>query len=255
MLSKNKQKLIQSLAKKKVRDELKLFVAEGDKIVNDLLNTSLQVKEIFATEEWIKQNSTILASSYEVTTVDQGELKKISQLVSTPCVLVLFNQPIPKFDINQLKTELTLFLDDVQDPGNLGTIIRLADWFGINHIICTQGCADVFNHKTIQSTMGAIARVACHYQDKTTFFEAATTLQIPIYGTFLEGENIYSEPLNPYGIIVMGNEGKGISEQLHRYITHKLFIPPYPIGGSSSESLNVSVATAIVCSEFRRRLG
>ena len=103
--------------------------------------------------------------------------------------------------------------------------------------------------------MGAIARVACHYQDKTTFFEAATTLQIPIYGTFLEGENIYSEPLNPYGIIVMGNEGKGISEQLHRYITHKLFIPPYPIGGSSSESLNVSVATAIVCSEFRRRLG
>jgi len=159
---------------------------------------------------------------------------------------------IPSYELNSelLHENLSLALDNVQDPGNLGTILRIADWFGIRNVLCSIGTADAFNPKTVQATMGAIGRIRLLYTDLPEFLK---TVRIPIYGTFLEGEILYDADLQNEGIIVMGNEGNGISEAVGQLVTDKLFIPDFPMGQTGSESLNVSVATAIVCSEFRRR--
>ena len=179
-------------------------------------------------------------------------MKKASQLKTAPQIIGVFYQP--KYDIEEidLNEKLHLVLDGIQDPGNMGTIVRLADWFGIEHIFCSSDTADIYNSKTVQATMGAIARVKVHYVDLADFFKNNNNL--PVFGTFLEGENIYQADLPKNGFIVMGNEGKGISFNVQKLITNKLFIPNYPADMSTSESLNVAVATAIVCSEFRRRL-
>jgi len=253
MLSKNKQKLITSLAKKKYRDSHRLFIAEGDKLVTDLISNHLSCSLIVCTEQWHNSCHQALTQCQEVIITDESQLKKVSQLKSPPPVIGIFEQKKNTSTSIPLAEQLVLFLDEVQDPGNLGTIIRLADWFGIHHVVCSKGCADVYNHKTIQSTMGAIARVNIHYIDPIEFFKMAKKTEIPVYGTFLEGENIYSKSLTNNGIIVMGNEGKGISPAIEPYVSKKLFIPNYPAGADTSESLNVSIATAIVCAEFRRR--
>ena len=143
----------------------------------------------------------------------------------------------------------------MQNPGNLGTIVRLADWFGIADIVCSEASADCFNPKVVQATMGAILRVRVHYTDLGAFLHDAGAAGLPVYGTFLEGENIYGTTLTEEGVVVMGNEGRGISQAAARAVTHKLFIPPYPADRRGSESLNVAMATGIVCSEFRRRAG
>jgi TrmH family RNA methyltransferase len=149
--------------------------------------------------------------------------------------------------------QLILALDSVQDPGNMGTIIRIADWFGIKNIVCSTTTVDVYNSKTVQSTMGALARVAVHYVDLVEFLKQCRNCDYPIYGTFLDGESIYTKKLSSHGVIVMGNEGKGVSKEVASEIGEKLLIPSYPVDVVTSESLNVAVATAIVCSEFRRR--
>ena len=146
-----------------------------------------------------------------------------------------------------------LALDQVQNPGNLGTIIRLADWFGIPEIVCSPTTADCYNPKVVQATMGAILRVKVHYTALEPYLAQARERNIPVYGTFLEGENIYSTPLTPGGIVLMGNEGQGIAPAAARHGSHKLFIPPYPADRNGSESLNVAIATAVVCAEFRRQ--
>jgi len=146
---------------------------------------------------------------------------------------------------------LCLALDEVQDPGNLGTIIRIADWFGIEHIFCSQGTADVYNPKVVQATMGALARVHVHYVNLSELIDSLP--DIPVYGTFLDGTNIYEQELSQTGIIVMGNEGNGISPEVRKVINRRLYIPNYPANRPTSESLNVAVATAITCAEFRRR--
>ncbi len=253
MVSKNKQKWIISLSRKKHRDQEKLFVAEGHKLVTDLLNTDLECRLIAATDEWISANN-YERKTAELVTTSGTELKKLSALSTPPPVIAIFRQPVYQLQPEQLSSKLSLFLDDVQDPGNLGTIVRMADWFGIENIICTKGCADIFNHKTVQSTMGAIARVQVHYVETDAFFESISGLDCPVYGTFLDGDNIYETPLNPTGIIIMGNEGKGISPQVESYINSRLYIPNYPPNTNTSESLNVAVATAIICAEFRRRI-
>jgi len=148
---------------------------------------------------------------------------------------------------------LTLALDGVQNPGNLGTIIRLADWFGISDIYCSMDTADCYNPKVIQATMGAILRVRIHYLSLPEFLATTAASQIPIYGTMLDGKNIYNAELTPSGVIVMGNEGKGVSAECVRSFTHRLLIPSYPASHQGSESLNVAMATGIVCAEFRRR--
>ena len=152
-----------------------------------------------------------------------------------------------------VQQQLCLALDDVQNPGNLGTIVRLADWFGIEHIFCSRGCADIYNPKTVQATMGGLARVQVHYMDLPQMLSLLPE-DVPVYGTFLDGDNLYKKSLDNRGLIVMGNEGKGISSSVEAFVTERLYIPNYPAGRATSESLNVAIATAIVCAEFRRCL-
>lgn len=253
MLSKAKIKLIQSLEHKKKRREEQLFVAEGPKVVGDLL-PYFTCHLLVATSSWLARNPQIKAS--EIIEVTPDELRKASFLKTPQEVIALFALPCATAPASVAATELCLALDDIQDPGNLGTIIRLADWFGIRHIFCSIGTTDAFSPKTVQASMGAIARVSVHYTNLT---ELLTTLRdthpsTPIYGTFLDGNNLYQESLSTHGIIVMGNEGNGISPSTEQLVTHKLFIPNYPEGCPTSESLNVAIATAITCAEFRRRM-
>lgn len=253
MLSKNKQKFILSLSKKKFRDQNGLFIAEGHKSVFDLLSTQMMASTIIATQEWINENKALIQNTTEVIIAGANEIKKISSHKSPPAVIGLFKQKNNQLVVSDLQKELCLFLDEVQDPGNLGTIIRLADWFGIKHLICSRNCADIYNPKTIQSTMGAISRVNIYEVEAIDFLKNYQKLKLPIYGTFLDGENIYQHKLQNHGLIIMGNEGKGIGKSVASFVSHKLLIPSYPAGIPTSESLNVSVATAITCAEFRRQ--
>lgn len=250
MLSKNDIKNIKSLEHKKFRDESGLFVAEGHKLVGELLG-KFNCVILAATAEWIQSHRIIPAERIETITPD--ELKRASLLRSPQDVLAVFR--IPDYDItiaSAASKNLVLALDDVQDPGNLGTIARIADWFGINDIICTKGTADIYNPKAVQATMGAIARVRMHYTDLAKELSALPH-SIPIYGTYLDGETIYNTDLSGNGVIIMGNEGNGISKEIGKTVNRKLYIPNWPQGAATSESLNVAIATAIVCSEFRRR--
>lgn len=248
MLSKSRIKYIHSLNVKKVRKEEGVFLAEGPKLVEELLQC-FSCRFLAATAEWLKKNSTVCAD--EVVEVSEDELHKASLLKTPQQVLAIFTQPEHSFKQETIKHSLCLALDDVQDPGNLGTIIRIADWFGIEDIICSPNTADVYNPKTIQATMGAIARVRVHYTPLVSLLQNIQGL--PIYGTLLDGENIYDQTLEASGLIIMGNEGNGISAEVQQYVNHKLLIPNYPSDRNSSESLNVAIATAVVCAEFRRR--
>ena len=247
MISKNKIKYIRSLELKKNRNKEGKFVAEGFKVVDDLL--ALQPADlIVATQEWLHGKH--FAAQTEVIEVTEEELKKVSFLQHPQQVLAVFRQATSgDYSINT--SELSLALDGVQDPGNLGTIIRIADWFGITHIYCSQDTADVYNPKVVQATMGSIARVKVEYGNLLALVESLPA-DVPVYGTLLDGDNIYQQQLENRGLIVMGNEGKGISPALAKKVNHRLLIPNFPEGRATADSLNVAIATAITCSEFRR---
>ena len=250
MLSKARIKQIHSLEQKKYRRQEGLFVAEGHKLVGELLVAGHKPTYLCHTEQW--NSSTPISCPTDI--ISDTELKSASLLQHPQQVLALF--PLPQWELPTTETchqKLILALDGVQDPGNLGTICRLADWFGIEDIICSAETADIFNPKAIQATMGAIARVRIHYTNLTEFLTEVASQDTHIYGTFLDGKNIYERTLTPHGIIVMGNEGKGISSDIEALVTDKLFIPNYPSDRPTTESLNVAVATAITCAEFRRR--
>ena len=265
MISKNKIKYIRSLELKKNRNKEGKFVAEGFKVVDDLL--ALQTADlIVATAEWLKGKH--LAAQTEVIEVTEEELKKVSFLQHPQQVLAVFKQDAgynkqdsnnsqeeaeeKNFGFSNINTsELNLALDGVQDPGNLGTIIRIADWFGITHIYCSQDTADVYNPKVVQATMGSIARVKVEYGNLLGLVESLPA-DVPVYGTLLDGDNIYQQQLENRGLIVMGNEGKGISPALAKKVNRRLLIPNFPEGRATADSLNVAIATAITCSEFRR---
>ena len=250
MLSKARIKQIHSLEQKKYRRQEGLFVAEGHKLVGELLVAGHTPTYLCHTEQW--NSSTPISCPTDI--ISETELKSASLLQHPQQVLALF--PLPHWELPTMetcRTKLVLALDGVQDPGNLGTICRLADWFGIEDIICSAETADIFNPKAIQATMGAIARVRIHYTNLTEFLTEVASQDTHIYGTFLDGKNIYERTLTPHGIIVMGNEGKGISSDIESLVTDKLFIPNFPQDRPTTESLNVAVATAITCAEFRRR--
>ncbi len=231
VISKNKIKLIHSLETKKGREKAGLFVAEGPKVVNDLLYAGFTAENIFE---------------------DIEDIKKISFLQHPQSMLGVFKLPRNEHYTEFSITQLVLALDGVQDPGNLGTIIRVADWFGIKDIFCSLDTADCWNPKVVQATMGSIARVQLHYVDLNKMVESLPA-DYPIYATLLDGENIYKQELSHHGMIVMGNEGKGISPILRTKINRKLYIPNYSSNEDTAESLNVAIATSIVCAEFRRR--
>ena len=236
MISKNQIKFVRQLEQKKYRKKEGLFVAEGPKVVGDLLRAGFKAHTIFATSEWESQGQTLQEVSDE-------ELRRVSFLQHPQRVLALFF--IPTESVPSVSS-LSLALDDVQDPGNLGTIIRIADWFGIDTIYCSENTADAWSPKVVQATMGSIARVNIIYTDLQELISKA---QVPVYGTLLDGQDIYTQELSKEGIIVMGNEGNGISAPIRKLINRRLLIPQFHEG---PESLNVAIATAITCSEFRR---
>ena len=245
MISKNQIKFIRQLELKKYRKREGVFVAEGPKVVGDLLRR-YQPVAIYATAEWQGEGAT------EIT---DDELRRISFLQHPQQVLALF--PLPdttaaaNYSLFTIHYSLALALDGVQDPGNLGTIIRIADWFGIDTIFCSEDTADAYNPKVVQATMGSIAHVNIIYTDLLRLFDSLPP-SYPVYGTLLDGEDIYQQPLTKEGIIVMGNEGNGISEAIRQRVNRRLLIPCFR-EGDTAESLNVAIATAITCSEFKRR--
>ena len=249
MITKARIKLIKSLEQRKQRNLQHLFVAEGPKLVGELLET-MQPYYIAALPEWWTQNSPLVKSACEQDTITPAELQRASLLRTPQQVIALFPIPEQTFAPTIAQTDLCLALDGVQDPGNIGTILRIADWFGIHHVVCSEDTVDAYNPKAVQATMGALARVEVHYTSLTALFRQCN---VPIYGTLLDGNNIYGQELGRNGFIVMGNEGNGLSPAVREMITHKLLIPNYPVGAKTTESLNVAIATSIVCSEFRRR--
>lgn len=255
MLSINKKKLVMGLSRKKQRLAQGLFLAEGLKLVRDLIGGGVQPLFVFNTDDLLlSEDDHKVFAGVEMVVGTQEEMKQVSQLATPSSVLAVLRIPEGGFDLEQKPEGLVLVLDDIQDPGNMGTIIRVADWFGIRQIVCSNSCVDAFNPKVVQATMGALARVAvCETDLNVYLLRNQSEWQLPVYGTFLDGANIYSQPLSQEGFVVMGNEGKGISAAIGRFVTNKLLIPSYPAGVNTSESLNVSTATAIVCSEFRRR--
>lgn len=251
MISKAKIRYIRSLELKKNRMAERLFVAEGPKVVEELLGV-LSPKILLATDSWAPVNTAFNSSG--LISITDDELCKVSFLKTPQQVLGVF----PMFSIDKapvaenITAELSLALDGVQDPGNLGTIIRVADWFGIRRIFCSHDTADVYNPKVVQATMGSLARVNVVYMELETLLNELPQ-KFPVYGTLLDGESIYCQELSAVGIIVMGNEGNGISAPIRQKITRRLLVPNFPEDKPSAESLNVAVATAVVCAEFRRQ--
>lgn len=251
MLSKNKIKLIQSLDRKKNRDSSGLFLVEGTKMAEEALDSGLQIDSLICTTEFLDQHPFAEQRSGEIIKTDSESIRKASLQQNPQNALAIVRKPNQN-EITPNYSDLIIALDFIQDPGNLGTILRIADWFGIAHVVCSSNTVDVFNPKVVQASMGAIFRIKTIYTDLEKFLDKATESDIPVYGTFLEGKNIYAETLTKNGILIMGNEGNGISESTARFVSRKLFIPSFS-SGKGSESLNVAIATAICCSEFKRR--
>ena len=256
MVSNQITKIALSLEKKKFRKKYNLFKVEGEKLVDELLNSSINIHSIIANKEYLdnlKIEDIKTEGFLQVFEASEKEMKSISNFQSIPTVIALAH--IPEYNNKEIyaKEELILALNGIQDPGNMGTILRIADWFGIEKIICDDDCADIYNPKVIQASMGAIFRKSPIYLDLVDFLEKNVSNKLPVYGTFLGGENIYSTSLSRNGIIIMGNEGKGISEEIEKLVDRKLTIPSFA-PEKTSESLNVGVATGIILSEFKRRL-
>jgi RNA methyltransferase, TrmH family len=254
MLSKNKARFIVSLQKKKIREEYRLYIIEGDKIVKEFISAGMPVKSLIAKPEFINSfTKEALKTVSETEPVSYEELKQISGLKSPHNALAVVSMPDNEFTLVKLLKEQCVVLDCIQDPGNLGTIIRAAVWFGIKNLVCSEDCVDVYNPKVIQASMGAIIHVRVLYTDIKEFLSAASKKELPIYGTLLDGESIYNQPLSDKGIILLGNESKGISDDLVPFITHRLFIPRFTSETLGIDSLNVGMAASVIFSEFARR--
>lgn len=251
-LTKANRKMVASLATAKGRRQQGLFDAEGTRCVLETLPL-YECVTLIATAGWLEEYGDRLPGTVcDITTAKRCDLIEISSLSTPPDVIAVYRIPDIRFT-PPVGTRLALALDRVQDPGNMGTIVRIASWMGINDIYCSRNTVDLYNPKVVQATMGALARVHVHYTDLPVLLEDAVKRHINVYGTFLDGENIYDSELSDGGLIVMGNEGNGISDDVAEHVTHRLLIPSYPPDAPCVESLNVSVATAITVAEFRRR--
>lgn len=240
MVSKNQIKLINSLQQKKYRKLHQLFIAEGRKVIQELIEARFSLEALYVTKE------NLFPANYQPEVISDSELKKLSALTTANDCLAVFKMKEVNWKEN---SGLELALDDIKDPGNMGTIIRLCDWFGISKIVCTEETVDIYNPKVVQATMGSLARVTVLYTNLTDYLK---TTDVEIFGTFMEGKNIYKEATLPAkGIIVMGNEANGISSEIENLVTQKISIPRFG-NLQLTESLNVATATAIILSEFKR---
>lgn len=239
MLNKRTIQFLKSLKDKSIRNSEGYFLAEGSKTVAEILASNLQIEAIFATSDWCnifpkyKNNTKLFLCT-------QKEIEQISSLKSTRDIVIQVKIPHKELIISNLKENVTLVLDEIQDPGNLGTMIRIADWYGIKNIICSLNSVDCYNNKCIQATMGSIARVEVFYCDLIPFLENNT---LPVYGAFMDGENITTTKIEKNALVIIGNEGKGINPNIHQFITKKISIKRF----GQAESLNAAIATAIIC--------
>ena len=241
MVSKNQIKLITSLQQKKYRKQEQLFFAEGVKVVQELLHSNFELQDLFTTKQ-----DFLTVPKNKVHAISEVELKKISALTTPNTCLAVFKIPKVK---EMVEKGLIVALDDVRDPGNLGTIIRLCDWFGIETLFCTEESVDIYNPKVVQATMGSISRVNVVYGNLEAFLSQT---KLPVFGTFMDGKNIYQEELPKEGIIIMGNEANGISTSVEKLVSDRIAIPRFG-NLQVTESLNVATATAIILSEFKRK--
>jgi TrmH family RNA methyltransferase len=244
------RKQVASLDDARARKAEGLFVAEGTKCVLDTI-AYFKCRMLFATDSWLQRHGKAVGGLQPLT-VKRADMERMSHLTTPPEVLAVYEIPDVDPGVARPAEELVIALDRVQDPGNLGTIMRIADWYGIRTIVASHDTVDVYNPKVVQATMGAISRVKVVYVDLPAYLSSLPE-SVPVFGTFLDGKNIYDCELSTHGVIVMGNEGQGISNAVRAQVSQKLFIPSFPAGGQTSESLNVGMATAITVAEFRRR--
>lgn len=254
MLSRKSEQYIRSLSLKKFRQKYDNFIIEGDKMVSELLALFPgQIERIFAVPSWISRNEhSLQKAGISPQEINERELKKISSLKTPNQILAIVRRWEPDFQPDQLSGHLSLYLDGIQNPGNMGTILRTADWFGIDWVICSPDSADRFSPKVVQATMGALFSVKCvrrKFEDLTV-----KKLNLPIYGAILKGENLFRTSLKSEGLIVIGNEGKGIRPEVLPFVNHPISIPAYH-DNRGTESLNAAIATGIICAGFRRASG
>lgn len=254
MLSKSQERFVRSLQRQKARDRWGVYVIEGDKMVSDYLEAQVPLEHVFAAEDW---GRTLPGRSRDalrdVSWVTSGELRRLSALVAPQHALAVVRQPREPFDPASLGRDLSLALEFVQDPGNLGSVLRIAAWFGIRQIVCSPDCVDVYNPKAVQASMGALLHVRVHYAELEPVLGAAASQGVPTIGTVLDGESIYTADLANRALIVLGNESRGLSDEVRARITRGVTIPSAAPIGPGRESLNVAMAAAVVCSEWRRR--
>ena len=249
MISKAQIKHLNSLKLLRFRKANGEFVVEGEKMVHELIMSNSEIIALYAVPGWLEVNQKLISSKeIHAEKVSPKELERISSFKTPNQVLAFAKTPTTK-KINF--EDLILVLDDIRDPGNLGTIIRTADWFGIKNVLCSPTTVDLYNPKVIQASMGSFIRMNVVYEDLDHIIQTAKEKELKIYGTLLNGDNIYSQKLDNKGLIVIGNESRGISENIKKLITHCISIPAH--SNSKAESLNASVATAIICAEFRRK--
>ena len=237
---------------KKYRLQHGNFIAEGPKIVTELAESELKIIELFAVKSWLDENPQIIDKVKSVEIITEDELAKISSLSTANLVLAVAEIPVRVFDQSIVDDSMVIVLDEIRDPGNLGTIIRIADWFGIKHIVCSENCVDAYNSKTVQASMGSICRIPVYYENVVNLFNQ-TSKTISKYGAFLDGTSVYEERFDKNGFLVIGNESNGISAEIENLINKRISIPSGNSSEKHAESLNASIATAIICSEMNRQ--
>ena len=253
MLTKNTIKLIKSLSEKKYREKEGLFLVEGNKMVAEALCSDYKVEKLIATPEFLSTFKTNTNYTIEITETTRDEIKKASLLKTPPYSIALCKIPAYENLPENIGSGLSLYLDGIQDPGNVGTIIRMCDWFGIAYIFCSPDTADVYSPKVVQASMGSIFRTLIYKVPAELFFQKENIGNTPVFGAFINGSNIYTENLPENAILVVGNEGNGIRNEVEPFINKKIAIPEFTKNNGNAESLNVAVAAAIICSEFKRR--
>ncbi len=252
MIGKNTIKQIKSLSQKKYRQKEKLFLVEGDKNIQELLHSNYNVVQLYATKSFLEENRIQKNKATLIIETTEEHIRKASLLKNPQRSLALCTIP-PSPPLPQKLKGLSLYLDGIQNPGNLGTLIRICDWFGISELFCSTDTADLYNPKVIQSTMGSFCRVNVSYLPFEHILDIAKNSNIPILGTFLNGKNIYTQHLPAEALLIVGNEGSGIRKSVEEQIENKLTIPSFALENHGAESLNAAVATGIICAEFRRK--
>lgn len=252
MLSKSRISHIRSLHQKKFREESRTFIAEGSKLVNEFLGSDFRVQAVYATDDWLKRHGDRSSAAEETNGVTAEELSRITALSTASDVLAVIHMPDHRPDLAAISKTYSILLDGIRDPGNLGTILRIADWFGIAHVICSPDSAEVWNPKTVQASMGSVIRVNTYEMEPASFLRSLPG-NIPVYGTYLDGNSIYEEQFGDKGVLVIGNEASGIRPETAERVTKKITIPSFAPAGKGAESLNAAIAAAICCSEIRRK--